>query len=328
MDVDPAVHRLLRQQNGLATRAQLYELGVTQEALRWRLGRSWTAVLGSVVSGSRERLSTQQRLVAAQLECGPQGVVTGVHACLVHGLTGVPGNRLVQVLVPMNLRARRVGWVDVQRTRRPDPRATRRGLLTVASLPRAVMDAARAARGLDEARSVVLEAVQRRLCSLDELGEELAAGPRRWSAFARRALDDATDGAWSVPEAHLRRACAASRRLPTATPNPVLVAHGVTLLSPDLWFDDVALAVMVHSRRHHEGVQDWERTVERDGELTQHGVTVLAFTPRSIATDLERVVATIERTYLQLSRGGRPRPDVHMTPRELVREGNRAPEHA
>ncbi|HET8614883.1 MAG TPA: hypothetical protein VFL94_05095 [Actinomycetales bacterium] len=323
MDVDPAVHRLLHQQSGLATRAQLYELGVTQQALRWRLGRQWAAVLGSVVSSSRERLTAQQRLVAAQLESGPHGVVTGVHACLVHGLTGVPGNRLVQVLVPMNLRSRRVGWVDVQRTRRPDPRAARRGLVTVASLPRAVMDAARAARGLDEARSVVIEAVQRGLCSLDELGEELAAGPRRWSAFARRALVDATDGAWSVPEAHLRRACESSPRLPRVVPNPVLSSGGIRLLSPDLWFDDVALAVMVHSRQYHQRGVDWERTVERDAELTEHGVTVLAFTPRSIATDLDRVVATIERTYLQLAHGGRPRPEVEMTPREPVDHAKR-----
>jgi hypothetical protein len=310
MALDPAVQRLFDSQCGLATRDQLTGLRVTQEALRWRLGRTWTSVLGSVVSAGREQLSPRQRLVAAQLEAGPDSVITGVHACLEHGLTCVPGNRRVHVLVPMNQGARRVGWVDIHRTRRPDPASRQSGLLVIASLPRAVLDAARGARSLDEARAVVIEAVQRRRCTLDELWHELHAGPTKGSAFARRALRDAADGAWSVPEATLLAGCARSTVLPAALANPVLTARGTTLVSPDIWFDDVALAVMVHSRQYHERGQDWERTVERDGQLTEHSVTVLAFTPRSIATDLERVVTSIERTYLSLTEWGRPRPAV------------------
>jgi hypothetical protein len=246
MDPDPAVQRLFDEQCGLATRPQLYRLGVTEDAVRWRLGRCWTPALGVVVSGSRERLTARQRLVAAQLEAGPEAVITGAHACLALGLTCVPGNRRVHVLVPMNQGARRVGWVDIRRTRRPEPAPHVDGLLTFASLPRAVLDAARAAVTLDEARAVVIEAVQRRRCSLDELEQELAAGPRKGSAFARRALADAADGAWSVPEATLLRACGRSRVLPPALANPTILVHGVRLVSPDGWFDDVALAVMVH----------------------------------------------------------------------------------
>lgn len=312
MDLDRAVQRLFDEQCGLATREQLYRCGVTEDAVRWRVGRSWTSVLGTVVSGSRERLTARQRLVAAQLEAGPAGVITGVHACLAQGLTCVPGNRRVHILVPMNQGARRIGWVDIRRTRRPDPAPHVDGLLTFASLSRAVLDAARAAVTLDEARAVVIEAVQRGRCSLDDLEQELAAGPRKGSAFARRALTDAADGAWSVPEATLLRGCGRSRVLPPALANPTVFAHGMRLVSPDGWFDDVGLAVMVHSRQHHERGQDWERTVEQDGQLTEHGVTVLAFTPRSIATDLDRVVASIERTYLALRASGRGRPDVQV----------------
>jgi hypothetical protein len=315
VDLDPAVRRLFDEQCGLATRTQLYRVGVTEDALRWRLGRCWTSALGAVVSDSRERLTARQRLVAAQLEAGSAAVITGVHACLAHGLTCVPGNRRVHVLVPMNQGGRRVGWVDIRRTRRLDPTPHVDGLLTFASLPRAVMDAARAAVTLDEARAVVIEAVQRRRCSLDELEHELSAGPRKGSAFARHALIDAADGAWSVPEATLLRGCSRSRVLPPALANPTIFVGGTRLVSPDGWFDDVALALMVHSRQHHEHGEDWQRTVEQDGQLTEHGVTVLAFTPRSIATDLGRVVASVERTYLALRRSGRPRPDVLVLPR-------------
>jgi very-short-patch-repair endonuclease len=87
------------------------------------------------------------------------------------------------------------------------------------------------------------------------------------------------------------------------------------LISPDLWFDDVALAVMVHSRAHHLRDADWEGTVERDSELTAHGATVIAFTPRSIATEPARVLERIEQVYLTLSRSGQRRSAITMTPR-------------
>jgi hypothetical protein len=64
MDLDPAVRQLFDEQCGLATRPQLYRFGVTEDALRWRLGRCWAPALGVVVSASRDRLTTHQRLVA------------------------------------------------------------------------------------------------------------------------------------------------------------------------------------------------------------------------------------------------------------------------
>ncbi len=44
--------------------------------------------------------------------------------------------------------------------------------------------------------------------------------------------------------------------------------RGVRCLTPDAWLDDVAMAVMVHSRQFHDGPDQWDETVSRDGELT------------------------------------------------------------
>jgi hypothetical protein len=215
----------------------------------------------------------------------------------------------------MSHEARHVGFVAITRTRRPDQQPLVDGVLRLARIPRAVMDAARFATSLDEARAVIIEAVQTGRATLEQLQHELDAGPRRHSAFARRALADARTGVWSVSEAHLLHLCAGSSVLPHGYPNPVLDDAGSRLISPDLWFDDVALAVMVHSRAHHLRDADWEGTVERDSELTAHGATVIAFTPRSIATEPGRVLERIEQVYLTLSRSGQRRSAITMTPR-------------
>jgi hypothetical protein len=315
METTNAAVELLRRQDELATRAQLYKTGLTRAVIRWRLGRSWTAVVGPVIAATRAPLTPRQRLVAAQLLAGPQGIITGEHACLHQGLTAVPGHRAVRVLVPMSHEARRVGFVVITRTRRPDLQPLLDGVLRLARIPRAVMDAARFATSVDEARAVIIEAVQTGRATLEQLQHELDAGPRRHSAFARRALADARTGVWSVSEAHLLHLCAGSTVLPHGYPNPVLEHCGLRLLSPDLWFDDVALAVMVHSRAHHLRDADWEGTVERDSELTAHGATVIGFTPRSIATEPQRVLERIEQVYLTLSRSGQRRSAITMTPR-------------
>jgi hypothetical protein len=79
--------------------------------------------------------------------------------------------------------------------------------------------------------------------------------------------------------------------------------------------DDIGLAAMIHSRSHHARDHDWEGTVERDGELTEHGALVLPFTAVSVRRDLQRVVHRLERTYLSARRAGRSRPPIVMTPR-------------
>ncbi|GAB3591614.1 hypothetical protein GCM10027446_10090 [Angustibacter peucedani] len=304
--MDDELQALLARQLDLATRQQLRDHGISAAALRWRLGRGWTAVLPGVVRTTRAPLGVRDRLVAACLEGGPASVVTGDHACLVHGLRNAAGNRRVRVLVPVNQDSRDVGFVEVRRTRRPVEHPHLDGAARIAPIGRAVLDAARSSPDARQASALVVEAVQRGLASLDELQHELDSGPRRGSAAARAALGLARAGAWSLPEADLLVLCTSSRVLPHAWPNPRLWSGSRALLSPDVWFDDVALAVMVHSKAHHAREAEWRQTVERDAELTVHGVLVLAVTPSSIAADPRRVLRMVEQAYVQAGR--RPRP--------------------
>ena len=92
----------------------------------------------------------------------------------------------------------------------------------------------------------------------------------------------------------------------------MLTVGGQRLPTPDGWFDDVALAVQVHSRQFHAGELDWEATVAADGVFAEHGVPVLAVTPKQIARTPDDVVARIERAHE--AAGRRPRPAVVATP--------------
>lgn len=108
----------------------------------------------------------------------------------------------------------------------------------------------------------------------------------------------------------------AARAAVRVWPNPrVSTADGVSLVSPDLWLDDIGMAVMVHSRTHHLREQQWEATVEYDGQLAEHGVLVIGVTPRSIHEQPVDVLRRIERVYQSAVHSGRRRPRLLMDPR-------------
>ena len=87
--------------------------------------------------------------------------------------------------------------------------------------------------------------------------------------------------------------------------NPILTGPGgETLTSPDLWFDDVGLAVMVQSRRFHADGLDWEATVEQGSDLSTMRVVVVGVTPTALARDPEAQLRRIERAHEAAARTG------------------------
>jgi hypothetical protein len=309
------VSDVLEEQAGLASVTQLLDAGLTRSALRARLRREWRYVLPRVISTTRAGLTDHQRFVAALLFAGDGAVLASFTAAAWHGVRAARVDRLVHVAIPDHRNVRDSGFVIVRRTARPDLAAWTRGPLVISSPARAVADAARRA---DQAvaRAIVIEAVQRRLVGLGQLRHELIAGPRVGSTPLREAIAEAERGAWSIPEADLARLVSGSAILPPMLANPALTVGAVRLPTPDGWFDDVALAVQVHSRRFHAGALDWEATIASDGVFAEHGIPVVAVTPRQIATDGAFVVRRIENAYLAARQ--RPRPRVTVTVRSAA----------
>lgn len=301
-------------QSGLVTRSQLVAAGISAAAVRHRAQRSWRHVLPGVVALRNGPLSSEQRLVAAQLMCGPDARVSGGSAAMLHGITSVVDDGRVHMQVPVNQAARRSGFVVATRSRRIAPAAVCRGVVRLAPLPRAVADAARMARTDRTAAAIVIEALQRRLVRLEDLEHELGAGAQHGSGILRRAMATARTGAWSVAEVDLLGLLATSRVLPPAWPNPELHApDGTVLPSPDAWFDDVGLAVQVHSAQYHSAPSQWDRTVRVDGVFAEYGISHLAVTPHDVRTNGRQVLNRIERAHA--ARTDLPRPLVQMIPR-------------
>lgn len=315
MDLDDPTQWLLRDQLGLLTRAQLRHSGVSEAAVRWHLGRRWRIVLPGVYQLDRRPTERVRREVAALLLAGPGAALSGLTAAARLGVQSADPGDTVHVLVPAPRVGRRVAWASLTRTHRPDPLTITRGALVLSSPARAVLDAATQSGARDTATAIGIEAVQRRLVTVDELVHELAQRNRRGSALARLAAQAAGTGSWSPPEALLLQALEQSSVLPHVWPNPELRVGPTRLSTPDLWFDDVALAVMVHSRRFHSGAA-WDATVEADADLTEAGIIVVGVTPNRIHREVAAVVARIERTYQRARQ--RPRPPVTAARRSLL----------
>lgn len=120
MDLPDALEALLRLQDGIVSRRQLRDCGLSDEAVKWALGRRWRMVLPGVVAAFTGRLDDHQRLVAGALYAGEHAVLTGPAATRWHALSSVPRTDYLHFLVPSAQSGRRAGPVLVRRTTRPD----------------------------------------------------------------------------------------------------------------------------------------------------------------------------------------------------------------
>ncbi len=314
--MDDSLSDLMERQHGLASRAQLLTCGVTRDALRWRLGRTWQAVHPGVVATFTGNLSPRQRLIAAQLYAGPHAYLSSWTAASWYGVEAAREPSIIRLTVPAQQAARRCGPVLVSRSTRIDPDVQERGALRIGSRARAVVDAAREVKGARRAQAIVLEAVQRQVVPVEHLRDELESGPRRGSGQVRRAIWAAETAAWAAPETELIDVLAESDILPPAWANAALTTEaGERLPTPDAWLDDVGLAVKVHSRAALDrlsGDSGWENTVGGDSMLSEHGIAVIGVTPMSLITDRARVRHQVERAYQAVQ--DRTRPRVYAVP--------------
>lgn len=309
MGLTDAAAALVAEQEGVVSRRQLLEAGVTRETLRWRVGRDWRLLLPGVYALQTGLPSQTQRLVAAQLVAGQGSWLAGSTAASLHGLRACAVTLPLRVLVPAPRRTRRIAWVQIRSTELLGEPVMNRGPLRLGCLARAVVDAAAETPDERSARALVIEAVQRRLVRLDDLEHWVDARGSAGSARLRAILAEVAAGAWSVPEGDLLSLLRTSRRLPPVMANPLLTGPGgQTLTSPDAWFDDVGMAVMVQSRTFHADGLDWDATVEAGADLSAMRVVVVGITPSALARDPAGQLARIERAHADAARTGTRAP--------------------
>lgn len=221
-------------------------------------------------------------------------MISGRAAVLRHGLRS-PGSDAVDLLIPNDRRRQNAAFVRVHRTQRMPASMFVTGKIRFAGVPRAVADAARSLTRFDDVRAVVCEAVQRKACTVAELAAELAAGPSAGSALLRAALAEVADGVRSVAEADFRVLILDSD-LPRPVFNARLIDVGGTLIAvTDAWWQEAGVAAEIDSRAYHLAAADQDRTAERHGKLTAHGILALHFSPKRLKDDPAGVLRDIRQ---------------------------------
>jgi hypothetical protein len=307
-----ALAALLRRQHDVIARAQAFERGLGREQVRYLLrdGGPWQRLLPGVYLTHTGRPSADQRDLGALLYAGPRAVLTGPASLRRFGL-GAPRTGAIDVLVPAQEQRCDVGFVRLHRTIRLPGGFCVAGEVRYALPPRAVADAARWLTDIGDVRAVVAGAVQRRMCSIEHLVEELEHGPKQGSALLRRALAEVADGVRSAAEGQLHALIKRSG-LPMPVFNPRLFAGRAFLAVPDCWWPEVGVAAEVDSREWHLSPRGWENTLARHARMAAVGIIVLHFAPSQIYAQRSEVVDMI-RSALAAARG-RPLPCVRTLP--------------
>jgi hypothetical protein len=256
-------------------------------------GGTWRMMIPGIYAIGRDELPGRQREMTALLHAGPEGIVTGPYAVRHWGLA-VSGSDYVEVLVPKEMRRRSIRFVRLIRTERPPEYVCLQGKIRFAGPARAAADAARGYRDPSQAQEVVCAVLRGTLCSLNELREELAAGPRQGSAMLRGALDAVGEGIWSAAEGDFLKLIKQSG-LPQPEYNMALYTEqGEFLGIVDAWWGGAGVAAEVDSREYHdEDPADRETTMSRHNRIAGHLNRLLHFTPARIQTAGWEVVAEI-----------------------------------
>ncbi|MCU1688115.1 MAG: hypothetical protein JWN20_43 [Jatrophihabitantaceae bacterium] len=263
--------------------------GLTESYIRHHLARGlWKRLHRGVYFTVGREPTESDRMLGAVLFAGNGAALSGAAVLRCWDIRGVSEPVRPLVLVPASSGAAATAAILVRRTEVPFTVKAIRGIAAV-EVARAVADHCVQVRRLDTVQSIVSEVVRRNLCSADSLVGAAQAGPRRGSANLRIAVEDATFGAWSVPEAIIGRALRAARVLPFTQNTRVYSERGRLLAKVDVWWASIRAALEIHGAEHHSSPKDWAETVRRTTRLEQNGIAVLQIPAVDVLRNLDDV---------------------------------------
>jgi len=262
--------------------------GVSRARVRTEIGRGcWRQLARGVVLTRPDEPSRADWALAGLAITGSHGALSGWDAVRLAGI-GSPAPPRPEVLV-LTTRggSRRAGHVWIRKVAAPLPvRVTAADdpvlpLARVVSLARAVVDTALLHGRTRPVRALVTTAVQRELCSVEELTAQLRCAPRRHSAALRRALADAAAGARSVAEAEAAELLRIGG-VPTFELNVPIVHAGRVIAVADVLWRKLRAVLEIDSREYHLSEAQWKAMMARHNKLTNVGYAVTHCPPSAI----------------------------------------------
>jgi hypothetical protein len=276
--VDGRMDALVGTQHGVASRAQLHDLGLTVSAVRHRLriGRLHEVEDG-VYRLSGAVVTPKMLAMAAVLGGGPDAVLSHGSAA---GLLGIPGFSIepIVITVPRTRRRRGRGTVEQSLALFPHHCRVVDGI-PCTSIARTIFDLCGTVHPKKAERTLDTELARRRVTQpalwrvLDDLAVQGRAG-----VVLLRSLLMARGPRYVPPESELE---AEFIRLVTEHGLPA-PARQIDLGNADEWVGRVdfvwreqRLVVEVDGAASHDGLVDRRRDAERDAALTAEGWTVV-----------------------------------------------------
>jgi len=267
----------------VATHAQLQSLGLSKSTITRRIGPRgpWQRLLPGVVLTHRGTPTRDELLRGALAFCGEDAVVTGWDALLSAGLRQ-QAKPQVYLLIPADQQRKSFGYASIERTRKMPEPILREGI-PYAPVPRALVDACRRSDSLTEVRHLVATTVQARLCTVDDVRDQVRAAARARTALARVVLAEVADGVRSGAEA-VARSVMSEHGVPAPLWNVRLCTpDGRTFLTPDAYWPQFGAALEIDSFAWHLSPQDYLHTIRRSRRMIVNGVLVMHFAPVEIS---------------------------------------------
>jgi very-short-patch-repair endonuclease len=285
-------------QHGVVTRAQLFELGLSSQAVDHRLRRGRLhRVHRGVYAVGRPELTRHGVLIAAVLSCGPGAVLSHEHAGEVIGIRKRRAGP-IEVTVPAGAMRSRPG-VRVHRQRLSDHDVTHRHGIPVTSLVRTLVDLAQRLTA-GELEAAVNEADKLDLVDPERLRAALPnRGGQRGVAALRELLDRQT---LTLTDSELERRFLRIVRC-AGLPLPG-TQRRVNSVRVDFFWPELGLVVETDGLRYHRTPAQQARDRLRDQTHSASGLTPLRFTHAQVVYEAGHVVQVLEAVVSRLAPTG------------------------
>lgn len=301
---------LMRATERVVRHSELLELGVPSSTIMWRISPQgpWQRLLPGVLVAHRGIPTRRERFLAALKYAGPPSMLTGASALAEYGVAAARrASARPHLLVPHECRRTSHGFVVIERTRRP-PAAVVRGLVRLAPLPRAVVDACRRQENRDHVREIVAEVIQEGRCSVEDIVREVHQAARQRTGLARAVLREIEAGIRSVAEAKVRAALLARGVEGLEWNIELWTRDGEFVGAPDAYCVRTGVALQVDSIKWHLRPRGYQRTQARQRGLAYWGIFVLPWSPTDALANPDEVALGLIR--LRDIGAQRPAPDL------------------
>lgn len=271
----PAADNLLSRQDGVLSRAQALQAGLTDKYLvaALRSGR-WQRLHTGVYATFSGPPPRGAQLWAAVLRAGPEAVLSHQTAAELHGI----GNQVavIHVTVPPGRQVTSARGLAVHRCARIDQARHPVQLPPRTRIEETVLDLAGAAGSLDDALGWVLRACGSRRTTPGRLAAALALRARvRWRAELSAALGLAADGVHSLLEFRYVTRVERPHGLPAGLRQHLVVRAGQRQYQ-DVTYREYGLVVELDGQAAHPAGSRW-RDVRRDNASTAVGQGTLRY---------------------------------------------------